>query len=314
MNTEDNLDEDLEKELLGLADMTSAQIPKARPSRLPPCPQREEEEEEEEEEEFVPIPSIQDLASHPPKQEPLTKPNARPTKPIPTPRPSVSTSANTIEMAPPRLVNAPSSATLPKQTAAQRSKKRKEPESSDRQSDPEVEVLTFGKPTKRAKGSTTSATILPPQTQTSFALPGTSDSGFFQPPPAPAPANKPPKGNPNSSISGGADEDSEEEWEEVANADPPSRALSYHSDEGDTEDVLFGDEDGDTNLDDELAEQLNAELGGDFLEAALSEPQTPLAKIPLSWDQLAATTANPGGIAEDDSDDDFSSSDDSDDD
>ena len=311
MNTEDNIGGDLEKELLGLAEMTS--VPKARPSRLPP--QREEEEEEEEEEgELIPIPSIQDLAPHPPKQELLTKPNARPTKPLPTPRPSVSTSANTIETAPPHTVNAPSSATLPKQTAAQRSKKRKEPESSDRQSDPEIEVLTFGKPTKRAKGSITSAPILPPQAPPSFALPGTSDSGFFQPPPAPTPANKPPKGNQNSSLSGGVDEDSEEEWEEVANADPPPRALSYHSDEGDIEDGLFGDEDGDANLDDELAAQLNAELGGDFLEAALSEPQTPLTKIPLSWDQLAATTGDPGGIAEDDSDDDFSSSDDSDDD
>jgi len=313
MNTEDNLDEDLEKELLGLAEMTSAKIPKVGSSRLPSCPQREEEEEEEEEEEFIPIPSIQDPVPHPPKQEPLTKPNARPTKLAL--RPSASTSANTIEMAPPHMVNIPSSATLPKQTAAQKSRKRKEPESSDRQSDPEVEVLTFGKPTKRARSSTTSATVLPPQAPTSFALPGTSDSGFFQPPPVPTPANKPSKGNQNSSISGGADEDSEEEWEEVANADPPPRALSYHSDEGeDIEDGLFGDEDGDANLDDELADQLNAELGGDFLEAALCEPQTPLAKIPLSWDQLAATTASAGGIAEDDSDDDFSSSDDSDDD
>lgn len=293
--------------------MTSTKTPKARPLEPPSYLQRKEEEEEEEEELVPPVP---DPIPHPPKQQSLTKPKARPTKPIPTSRPSASTSIYTVESAPPPMDHVPSSAPSSKQRkATQKSQKRKEPESPDRQSDPEVEVLTFGKPTKRAKDSTASATILPPQAPTSFALPGTSDSGFFQPPPAPtpAPASKLSKGNQNPSMSIGADEDSEEEWEEVANADSPPRALSYHSDEGDIGDVLF-DDDGDANFEDELANQLNAELGGDFLEAALSEPQTPVAKMPLSWDQLAATTGNSDGIVEDDSDDDFSSSDDSDDD
>lgn len=316
MDAEGDNDEELEKELLGLAeDIPLAKTIKQRPSQPPPRapPPRKEEEEEEE----IFIPPVQEPAPQPPpkQQQSSKKSTSRATKPIPKARPSAA--AATEPTASP-MANAPQPAAAPTQKAAQKAKKRKEQEPSGRQSDPEVEDLTFGKPAKRAKVPAATAAAIPPQPtpapSAGFALPGSSSSGFFQPPPPPVPVSKPQKGGQHSAMPEVADEDSEEDWEEIANVDPPPRALSYHSDEGEeVGDGLFGDEDGEADLEDELANQLDAELGGDFLEEALSEPQAPSAKVPLSWGQLAAATGGPDGVMEDDSDEDFSSSDDSDD-
>ncbi|KXN81642.1 Ell-associated factor Eaf [Leucoagaricus sp. SymC.cos] len=306
-------DEDLEKELLETLDENNPVTKPTKPRLSQPPPRPPPQRKEEEEEEEILIPPVQEVGPPPPAKSQPAK-SARPTKPIPKPRVSAATASAEPATLPTTIE--PTPAATAKQKTAPKSKKRKGQE-LDRQSDPEVEVLSFGKPAKpakRAKVPVAAAAPPPPEPQpsASLALPGSSNSGFFQPPFAPAPAAKPQRTNQQAAMPGAADEDSEGEWSEVevANADPPTRALSYHSDEGDVGDGLFGDE-GDADADDLLANELDAELGGDFLEAALTEP--PSAKVPLSWDQLAAAT---GGFpdVEDDSDDDFSSSEDSDDD
>ncbi|KAJ3571189.1 hypothetical protein NP233_g3919 [Leucocoprinus birnbaumii] len=313
MDAEGENDEELEKELLDLTEdiPLAAKTKKQRPSQPPPRPPPQKKEEEEEEEE-ISIPPIQEpVPKPPPKAHSSTKSAARPTKPIPKPRPSAAAAA---ESAQPSMSNTPQPTTSSTQKATQKSKKRKEQDPPERLNEPEVEVLSFGKPTKRAKALAAAAAAQPTApAPTSFALPGTSDSGFFQPPPAPAAAPKSHKNAHNPAAPVAAEEESEEEWEEVANADPSPRALSYHSDEGEVGDGLFGDEDGEADPEDELANQLDQELGNDFLEAAFEETPASSSTVPLSWSQLAAVSGGPGGV-EDDSDDDFSSSDDSDED
>lgn len=310
-------DEELEKELLGLAeDIPPAKATKARPP-LPPSrpPPQKKEEEEDAEEIFIP-PAPDPVPQPPPPKPPIAK-AARPTKPMPKPRPSAATPPVAEPAPPPVAAAPPTSAASSKPKAAQKPKKRKEPEAPVL-SDPEVEELDFGQPAKRAKVPATPATTAPPPPSNSegFALPGSPNSGFFPPPPPAAPVAKPQRTAPlpTPTLPAGADEDSEEDdWEEVANAEPPPRALSYHSDEGDVDGGLFGpeDADGDRELEDELAQQLDEgmeDLDGDFLAAAMTEPPPPSDVQPISLNQFA------GGMADDDSDDDFSSSDDSDDD
>ncbi|XP_006459737.1 hypothetical protein AGABI2DRAFT_191595 [Agaricus bisporus var. bisporus H97] len=316
-------DDDLEKELLGLTEdiplaekvkpKQQQQQQRPQPATRPP-PQKKEVKEPERR--ISPVPE----AKLPPKPQPA-KP-ARQTNVQPKPR------------APPPTANMgqpPASASVPIPTPASKpkaaqTKKRKEPELTA-PSDPEVEVLSFGQPAKRAKAEATSKALTPPPAP-SFALPGTSSSGFFQPPPPPK-TQKP--SVPAVPPTTAATEDSDkEDWEEVANAEtdlepesePVPRALSYHSDEGDVgggdaygdaddgngeDEGLFGDEDPD--MEDELAKQLNEELDGDFLEVAMTEAP-PSDVQPLSWGQLAEAQ----GVTADYDSDEYSSSEDSDED
>ncbi|KAF9448463.1 hypothetical protein P691DRAFT_759887 [Macrolepiota fuliginosa MF-IS2] len=315
-------DEELEKELLGLAEnIPPAKVIKPRPLPLParPPPQKKEEEEDIEE---IFIPSVPESTPQPPPPKPQPPKATRPTKPIPKPRAPAAVPTMAVEPPPQPVAVAPPAVPTPKPKAAPKLKKKREPETPVL-SDSEVEVLDFGQPTKRAKVAATPpvATPTPPQPSEGFALPGSSSSGFFQPPPPPVPAPvvKPQRtaAPPPPTLPAGAEEDSEEDdWEEVANieplasAEPPARALSYHSDEGDVDGGLFGPDDGDVDrdLDEELALQLDEgmdDLEGDFLAAAMTEPPPQSDVQPMSLKQFAE------GLA-DDSSEEFSSSDDSD--
>lgn len=300
--------------------------PKQQKRSQPPSrPPQQKKEVKEKEKHIPPVPETkQALKAQPTK--PARQTNVQPKLRAPAPAPAP---AGNMGQPPP-----PTSAPLPtpasKQKATAQTKKRKEPESTI-QSDPEVEVLSFGLPTKRAKVEATSlAPTPPPVPSEGFALPGTSSSGFFQPPP-------PPKGHKPSALAvqpttAVAEDSDKEDWEEVANAETDlepepepelvPRALSYHSDEGDVgggdayvdgddgngdDGGLFGDDD--VDMEDELAKQLNEELDGDFLEAAMAEAP-PSSVQPLSWDQLAAVQ----GVTADYDSDEYSSSEDSDDD
>ncbi|TFK56198.1 hypothetical protein OE88DRAFT_1652841 [Heliocybe sulcata] len=310
-----DLDDELERELLGTADaegepdpeddleqaLSAAVAASASKPVTRPLPKQEEEEEEEGE---IPLAALLAPAPRKPPQPASKPPTSKPS--VAAAKPVVSASKASAPVAHTSLPPKPKPVATPKTAAMTKGKGKREhppdpPLAPSDDVDVEEEVLEFGRParpTKRAKPSPSpSLTPKPaPAPTVSLALPSATNMVTLPSAPVPAtPANIMPVYS-----------DSEEEWDEVAAPAPaPQAALPSPPNEpqpepdvDEFEAALFGDEP-------DLAKDDNAD-DIDFLAAELEADAGSAAKVPMSLNQFA------GGMAMDD--DDYSSTDESDDD